>query len=97
MRDGPFLSNHSPHLSSSPGPLVLLDDPDDTGFDVRSFLCLVAFGVIVAGCTVVFATDGSQPVWRLGRCLLGFSVAMVWIMSLGTFIQGGPDCRGGKI
>ncbi|CED84590.1 K-dependent Na :Ca2 antiporter [Phaffia rhodozyma] len=61
---------------------VLFYDPDDTGFAVYPFIGFVIFGVILSGFTLVFAKDGKQPFWRIGRCLLGFSIAMIWIMAL---------------
>lgn len=44
---------------------------------------LCSFGAILGLITLLHATDGENRVWRLGRCLLGFSVAMIWIMAIG--------------
>ncbi|KAL7409177.1 Sodium/calcium exchanger protein-domain-containing protein [Mrakia frigida] len=45
-------------------------------------IVLSSLGLVLGFITLVYAWNGENRVWRLGRCLLGFSVAMIWIMAI---------------
>ena len=46
-------------------------------------IILSSLGLVLGFITLVYSSDGENRFWRLGRCLLGFSVAMIWIMAIG--------------
>lgn len=47
-------------------------------------IVICALGLVAGFAVVVVARDGQNSFWRIARCMLGFSVAMVWIMVLGA-------------
>jgi hypothetical protein len=39
-------------------------------------------GVVLAALVATFTKTGTHPSFRMGRCLMGFLIAIVWIMAI---------------
>lgn len=62
--------------------LISKSYPEDSAYGQRIVLGVGLAGVVAGVCVAIFADKGNHPWWLLGRCSMGFLVAVVWIMAI---------------